>query len=54
MSCSKQSTKSRDRKSPSKEKDILSFDQIKEQRERERRRQREREVREVDRRRHSG
>ena len=54
LSCSKQSSKSRDRKSPSKEKDILSFDQIKEQRERERRRQREREVREVDRRRPSG
>ncbi|XP_041695629.1 scaffold attachment factor B2 isoform X2 [Coregonus clupeaformis] len=48
------STKSRDRKSPSKEKDILSFDQIKEQRERERRRQRERDIREVERRRHSG
>uniref|UniRef100_A0A8D0CGV4 Scaffold attachment factor B n=1 Tax=Scleropages formosus TaxID=113540 RepID=A0A8D0CGV4_SCLFO len=49
------STKSRDRKSPSKEKkDILSFDQIKEQRERERQRQREREIREVERRRHSG
>ncbi|XP_058494388.1 scaffold attachment factor B1 isoform X2 [Solea solea] len=46
------SSKSRDRKSPSKEKkDILSFDQIKEQRERERQRQREREVREVERRR---
>ncbi|XP_054458958.1 scaffold attachment factor B1 [Anoplopoma fimbria] len=46
------STKSRDRKSPSKEKkEILSFDQIKEQRERERQRQREREVREVERRR---
>ncbi|XP_041647678.1 scaffold attachment factor B1 [Cheilinus undulatus] len=46
------STKSRDRKSPSKEKkDILSFDQIKEQRERERQRQREREIREVERRR---
>ncbi|XP_070764655.1 scaffold attachment factor B1 isoform X2 [Enoplosus armatus] len=45
------STKSRDRKSPSKEKkDILSFDQIKEQRERERQRQREREIREVERR----
>ncbi|KAM4629441.1 scaffold attachment factor B1 isoform 2-T2 [Polymixia lowei] len=49
------STKSRDRKSPSKEKkDILSFDQIKEQRERERQRQREREIREVERRRHTG
>lgn len=49
------STKSRDRKSPSRErKDILSFDQIKEQRERERQRQREREIREVERRRHSG
>ncbi|XP_072555551.1 scaffold attachment factor B1 isoform X3 [Paramormyrops kingsleyae] len=49
------STKSRDRRSPSKEKkDILSFDQIKEQRERERQRQREREIREVERRRHSG
>ncbi|KAL2089815.1 hypothetical protein ACEWY4_014503 [Coilia grayii] len=49
------STKSRDRKSPSKDrKDILSFDQIKEQRERERQRQREREMREVERRRHSG
>ncbi|XP_042562892.1 scaffold attachment factor B2-like isoform X2 [Clupea harengus] len=49
------SSKSRDRKSPSKErKDILSFDQIKEQRERERQRQREREIREVDRRRQSG
>ena len=47
-----QSTKSRDRKSSSKEKkDILSFDQIKEQRERERQRQREREIREVERRR---
>nr|XP_046247534.1 scaffold attachment factor B1 isoform X2 [Scatophagus argus] len=46
------STKSRDRKSSSKEKkDILSFDQIKEQRERERQRQREREIREVERRR---
>ncbi|KAG8003657.1 Scaffold attachment factor B2 [Nibea albiflora] len=46
------SSKSRDRKSPSKEKkDILSFDQIKEQRERERQRQREREIREVERRR---
>ncbi|XP_071776576.1 scaffold attachment factor B1 isoform X2 [Centroberyx gerrardi] len=45
------SSKSRDRKSPSKEKkDILSFDQIKEQRERERQRQREREIREVERR----
>lgn len=50
-----QSTKSRDRKSSSKDrKDILSFDQIKEQRERERQRQREREIREVERRRHSG
>ncbi|KAJ7993146.1 hypothetical protein DPEC_G00269400 [Dallia pectoralis] len=49
------STKSRDRKSSSKEKkDILSFDQIKEQRERERQRQREREIRETERRRHSG
>ncbi|XP_066552458.1 scaffold attachment factor B1 isoform X6 [Amia ocellicauda] len=49
------SSKSRDRKSESKEKkDILSFDQIKEQRERERQRQREREIREVERRRHSG
>ncbi|XP_027014855.1 scaffold attachment factor B1 isoform X2 [Tachysurus fulvidraco] len=49
------STKSRDRKSSSRErKDILSFDQIKEQRERERQRQREREIREVERRRHSG
>ncbi|XP_028856366.1 scaffold attachment factor B1 isoform X2 [Denticeps clupeoides] len=49
------STKSRDRRSSSKErKDILSFDQIKEQRERERQRQREREIREVERRRHSG
>uniref|UniRef100_A0A3B5AJ74 Scaffold attachment factor B2-like n=1 Tax=Stegastes partitus TaxID=144197 RepID=A0A3B5AJ74_9TELE len=47
------STKSRDRKSSSKErKDILSFDQIKEQRERERQRQREREIREVERRRY--
>lgn len=46
------STKSRDRKSSSKEqKEILSFDQIKEQRERERQRQREREIREVERRR---
>uniref|UniRef100_A0A3P9BQJ6 Scaffold attachment factor B n=1 Tax=Maylandia zebra TaxID=106582 RepID=A0A3P9BQJ6_9CICH len=46
------STKSRDRTSSSKErKDILSFDQIKEQRERERQRQREREIREVERRR---
>ncbi|KAF3834810.1 hypothetical protein F7725_027368 [Dissostichus mawsoni] len=43
------SSKSRDRKSPSKEtKEILSFDQIKEQRERERQRQREREIREVE------
>ncbi|XP_056459938.1 scaffold attachment factor B1 isoform X1 [Gadus chalcogrammus] len=49
------SSKSRDRKSVSKEKkDILSFDQIKEQRERERQRQREREIREVERRRHTG
>ncbi|CAL8308083.1 unnamed protein product [Lota lota] len=49
------SSKSRDRKSISKEKkDILSFDQIKEQRERERQRQREREIREVERRRHTG
>uniref|UniRef100_A0A3B5AJ25 Scaffold attachment factor B2-like n=1 Tax=Stegastes partitus TaxID=144197 RepID=A0A3B5AJ25_9TELE len=49
------STKSRDRKSSSKErKDILSFDQIKEQRERERQRQREREIREVERRRYTG
>ncbi|CAL8253669.1 unnamed protein product [Merluccius merluccius] len=49
------SSKSRDRKSGSKEKkDILSFDQIKEQRERERQRQREREIREVERRRHTG
>lgn len=49
-----QSTKSRDRKSLSKEKkDILSFDQIKEQRERERQRQREREIREVERRRYT-
>ncbi|XP_068176271.1 scaffold attachment factor B1 [Antennarius striatus] len=48
------SSKSRDRKSPSKEKkDILSFDQIKEQRERERQRQREREMREVERRRYT-
>ncbi|XP_059197216.1 scaffold attachment factor B1 isoform X2 [Centropristis striata] len=48
------STKSRDRKSPSKEKkEILSFDQIKEQRERERQRQREREIREVERRRNT-
>lgn len=47
-----QSPKSRDNKSSSKErKDILSFDQIKEQRERERQRQREREMREVERRR---
>uniref|UniRef100_A0A3Q0RD23 Scaffold attachment factor B n=1 Tax=Amphilophus citrinellus TaxID=61819 RepID=A0A3Q0RD23_AMPCI len=44
------STKSRDRTSSSKErKDILSFDQIKEQRERERQRQREREIRERER-----
>ncbi|XP_051979952.1 scaffold attachment factor B2-like [Xyrauchen texanus] len=49
------STKSRDRTSSSKErKDILSFDQIKEQRERERQRQKEREIREVERRKHSG
>ncbi|XP_007240184.3 scaffold attachment factor B1 isoform X1 [Astyanax mexicanus] len=49
------SSKSRDRKSSSKDrKDILSFDQIKEQRERERQRQREREIREVERRRHTG
>ncbi|MGH0171779.1 UNVERIFIED_CONTAM: hypothetical protein FKN15_061767 [Acipenser sinensis] len=49
------SSKSQDRKSESKEKkDILSFDQIKEQRERERQRQKEREIREVERRRHSG
>lgn len=49
------SSKSRDRNSLSKErKDILSFDQIKEQRERERQRQREREIREVERRRNSG
>ncbi|KAK2835572.1 hypothetical protein Q5P01_016056 [Channa striata] len=48
------SSKSRDRKSSSKEtKDILSFDQIKEQRERERQRQREREIREVERRRYT-
>ncbi|XP_062279746.1 scaffold attachment factor B1 isoform X1 [Scomber scombrus] len=48
------SSKSRDRKSLSKEKkDILSFDQIKEQRERERQRQREREIREVERRRYT-
>lgn len=47
-----QSPKSREHKSSSKErKDILSFDQIKEQRERERQRQREREMREVERRR---
>ncbi|XP_051928781.1 scaffold attachment factor B1 isoform X3 [Hippocampus zosterae] len=46
------SSKSQDRKSSSKErKDILSFDQIKEQRERERQRQRERDMREMDRRR---
>nr|XP_040039638.1 scaffold attachment factor B1 isoform X2 [Gasterosteus aculeatus aculeatus] len=45
------SSKSRDRSSLSKEKkEILTFDQIKEQRERERQRQREREVREVERR----
>ncbi|KAM8873857.1 scaffold attachment factor B1 [Spinachia spinachia] len=45
------SSKSRDRSSVSKEKkEILTFDQIKEQRERERQRQREREVREVERR----
>ncbi|KAB1259504.1 Scaffold attachment factor B2 [Camelus dromedarius] len=48
----KQSSKSQDRKSESKEKrDILSFDKIKEQRERERQRQREREIRETERRR---
>ncbi|KAF7657984.1 hypothetical protein LDENG_00019760 [Lucifuga dentata] len=48
------SIKSQDRKSSSKErKDILSFDQIKEQRERERQRQREREIREVERRRYT-
>ncbi|XP_055364476.1 scaffold attachment factor B1 isoform X2 [Betta splendens] len=48
------SSKSRERKSSSKEaKDILSFDQIKEQRERERQRQREREIREVERRRYT-
>ncbi|XP_034035643.1 scaffold attachment factor B1 isoform X2 [Thalassophryne amazonica] len=48
------SSRSRDRKSSSKErKDILSFDQIKEQRERERQRQRERELREAERRRHT-
>ncbi|XP_061594179.1 scaffold attachment factor B1 isoform X2 [Cololabis saira] len=48
------STKSRDRTSTSKErKDILTFDQIKEQRERERQRQREREIREVERRRYT-
>ncbi|XP_013869656.1 scaffold attachment factor B1 [Austrofundulus limnaeus] len=46
------STKSRDRASSSKErKDILTFDQIKEQRERERQRQRERDIREAERRR---
>ncbi|XP_037554045.1 scaffold attachment factor B1 [Nematolebias whitei] len=46
------STKSRDRASSSKErKDILTFDQIKEQRERERQRQRERDLREAERRR---
>ncbi|XP_053319496.1 scaffold attachment factor B2-like [Spea bombifrons] len=44
------STKSHDRKSPSKEKrEILSFDKIREQRERERQRQREREIRELER-----
>lgn len=49
-----QSSKSRDRKSSSKEtKDILSFDQIKKQREQERQRQREREIREVERRRYT-
>ncbi|XP_062869426.1 scaffold attachment factor B1 [Trichomycterus rosablanca] len=48
-------SKERDRRSSSKDsKDILSFDQIKAQRERERQRQREREIREVERRRHSG
>ncbi|XP_077573267.1 scaffold attachment factor B1 isoform X2 [Stigmatopora nigra] len=48
------SSKSEERKSSSKErKDILSFDQIKEQRERERQRQRERDVREVERRRYN-
>ncbi|XP_063084868.1 scaffold attachment factor B2 isoform X3 [Cavia porcellus] len=46
------SSKSQDRKSESKEqRDILSFDKIKEQRERERQRQREREIRETERRR---
>ncbi|XP_061153522.1 scaffold attachment factor B1 isoform X1 [Syngnathus typhle] len=48
------SSKSQDRKSSSKErKDILSFDQIKEQRERERQRQRERDMREVERRKYN-
>ncbi|XP_054645231.1 scaffold attachment factor B1 isoform X2 [Dunckerocampus dactyliophorus] len=48
------SSKSQDRKSSSKErKGILSFDQIKEQRERERQRQREREMREAERRRYT-
>ncbi|XP_077441206.1 scaffold attachment factor B1 isoform X2 [Vanacampus margaritifer] len=48
------SSKSQDRKSSSKErKDILSFDQIKEQRERERQRQRERDMREMERRRYN-
>ncbi|XP_024134294.1 scaffold attachment factor B1 [Oryzias melastigma] len=46
------STKSRDRKSSSKDrKDILTFEQIKKQRERERQRQFERELRELERRR---
>ncbi|XP_061739214.1 scaffold attachment factor B1 [Nerophis ophidion] len=46
------SSKSQDRKSVSRDrKEILSFDQIKEQRERERQRQREREMREAERRR---
>ncbi|XP_028300208.1 scaffold attachment factor B1 isoform X2 [Gouania willdenowi] len=46
------SSKTRDRKSSSKEsREILSFDQIKEQRERERQHQREREMREMERRR---
>ncbi|XP_073399498.1 scaffold attachment factor B2-like isoform X2 [Dendrobates tinctorius] len=43
------SSKSRDRKSGSKKREILSFDKIKEQRERERQRQREREIREMER-----
>ncbi|KAM9832405.1 scaffold attachment factor B1 [Neosynchiropus ocellatus] len=48
------SSKSRDRRSSSKDKkEILTFDQIKEQRERERQRQREREIREVERRRYT-